>query len=619
MAGQPCDLNAPPPPCSDCDLNGVIDSCEVELENGLLAQYHSSDGDIRFDERLLIRLDPVVDFNWGNGSPGFGLPSDDFAVIWTGTITVPTSGLQEIAVSTDDGARLWLGETLVVDSWTDQSESTNIGIYDFVAGERVPIRFEYFEGGGGATARLEWRLLGEESFSVVPQEALRPDTDLDGDGLPDRCFQDCNGNGINDLIEVGEGLVEDCNGNCSPDECDEYPKDVAGYWRFEGDDALIVDSGPAALFGSLGDAVRQLDVDRRLIPQTGEANAGSVAFREDVVTVPDPVALLRFPGESFTIEAWVRLDTLSSNSDDNSQRQYILQKKPLASFDSELGYAFMAQGANIAGATQFNFGKTSAISGRELVLRFGLGNGGGSINTWAMTSYLEINDTDWHYVSVSWDEEAATARFVLDDRVDTVVAFPFERAEGSGALRIGGHSNNSGLINQVLRGTIDEVRISRGVKRFPRLLHQNGSIDCNGNGQLDTCDILDGISADLDNNFVPDECEDCNQNGYPDEYEVFIGLALDCNGNLLPDDCDVADEPTTATATGSRTTARSPRRTATSTAWSIPATSTTARSRIASWTASPTTASSTKSRRTSTPTASPSTECVPTRALTTPG
>ncbi|MCA9310659.1 MAG: PKD domain-containing protein, partial [Phycisphaerales bacterium] len=34
-----------------------------------------------------------------------------------------------------------------------------------------------------------------------------------------------------------------------------------------------------------------------------------------------------------------------------------------------------------------------------------------------------------------------------------------------------------------------------------------GSADCNGNGQLDSCDIAEGISADVNGNGIPDECE----------------------------------------------------------------------------------------------------------------
>ncbi len=38
----------------------------------------------------------------------------------------------------------------------------------------------------------------------------------------------------------------------------------------------------------------------------------------------------------------------------------------------------------------------------------------------------------------------------------------------------------------------------------------SGSGDCNGNGQLDTCDIADGTSEDTNGNGIPDECEDDN-------------------------------------------------------------------------------------------------------------
>ena len=65
--------------------------------------------------------------------------------------------------------------------------------------------------------------------------------------------------------------------------------------------------------------------------------------------------------------------------------------------------------------------------------------------------------------------------------------------------------------------------------------------DCNGNGTIDSADILFGTSADCQPNGVPDECDiavgtslDCQPNGIPDECEI------DCNFNGIPDDCDIA-------------------------------------------------------------------------------
>ena len=217
--GNQCDINSPPPPCSDCDNNSVRDVCEPELLDGLLGRYYTSSDQSRFAELIEVRTDFQVDFEWGDGSPGFGVPADNFAVIWTGTIESPISGLQEIATNTDDGVRLWVDGQLVIENWTNHSTQQDIAVVDFVAGERVPIRLEYFESGGGATCQLTWRLLGEMTFSSIPQEALRPDTDIDGDGYPDQCYADCNGNGILDGFEIADGTSQDCDGDSIPDEC----------------------------------------------------------------------------------------------------------------------------------------------------------------------------------------------------------------------------------------------------------------------------------------------------------------------------------------------------------------------------------------------------------------
>ncbi|MFQ5499637.1 MAG: hypothetical protein ACE5FH_08185 [Candidatus Zixiibacteriota bacterium] len=68
--------------------------------------------------------------------------------------------------------------------------------------------------------------------------------------------------------------------------------------------------------------------------------------------------------------------------------------------------------------------------------------------------------------------------------------------------------------------------------------------DCNGNGIDDLIDIVNGTSADCDDNGIPDECEqfqDCNSNGIPDACEIADGTVPDCNGNNVPDQCDIDD------------------------------------------------------------------------------
>jgi len=63
--------------------------------------------------------------------------------------------------------------------------------------------------------------------------------------------------------------------------------------------------------------------------------------------------------------------------------------------------------------------------------------------------------------------------------------------------------------------------------------------DCNANGVPDECDIGGGTSADADANGVPDECEDCDGDGIPDGLED-NPFDQDCDGDGL---CNSAEGP----------------------------------------------------------------------------
>jgi hypothetical protein len=96
----------------------------------------------------------------------------NFSVRWTGTVRAPLTGEYEFATVTDDGARLWVNGQPLIDAWRDQAPTEYRGLIRLQAGQEVPIRFEYFQGGGGASARLLW---------TVPGAAQRP---IPADALP---------------------------------------------------------------------------------------------------------------------------------------------------------------------------------------------------------------------------------------------------------------------------------------------------------------------------------------------------------------------------------------------------------------------------------------------------
>jgi formylglycine-generating enzyme required for sulfatase activity len=68
------------------------------------------------------------------------------------------------------------------------------------------------------------------------------------------------------------------------------------------------------------------------------------------------------------------------------------------------------------------------------------------------------------------------------------------------------------------------------------------SLDCNGNGVADYCEISSGTAPDCNGNGIPDSCDiafgvatDWNRNGIPDACDIFLGGLADDNRNCVPD------------------------------------------------------------------------------------
>jgi hypothetical protein len=102
---------------------------------------------------LLVRNDSLVNFDWGAGAPAPWLPADDFAVRWTRARYFPTAGWHRFTATVDDGMRVFIDGTLVIDQWREGAVRTVDRVIWLDAG-RHDLRVEYFERAGGAIARF---------------------------------------------------------------------------------------------------------------------------------------------------------------------------------------------------------------------------------------------------------------------------------------------------------------------------------------------------------------------------------------------------------------------------------------------------------------------------------
>jgi len=102
----------------------------------------------------LVRNDASIDFKWGWGSPAATLPSTDFSARWTRTMDFDAATYR-FHVLVDDGARLWVDDALIIDTWRDGSIREVKKDYTLARGAHT-VRVTYYEHGGEARIQVWW-------------------------------------------------------------------------------------------------------------------------------------------------------------------------------------------------------------------------------------------------------------------------------------------------------------------------------------------------------------------------------------------------------------------------------------------------------------------------------
>lgn len=103
---------------------------------------------------LMTRVDKTVDFDFVATAPSDEIGTQNFSVRWSGYMIPKASGLYDLGVTGDDGFRLWLDGRLLVEDWTTHGAETKTEKIKLTGGHKYAVRLEYFQGGGGAVAKL---------------------------------------------------------------------------------------------------------------------------------------------------------------------------------------------------------------------------------------------------------------------------------------------------------------------------------------------------------------------------------------------------------------------------------------------------------------------------------
>lgn len=136
------DITAPPPPGPTC--------AATEFSTQWFANTSLSGTPVAETCELAISYD------WGNEAPAVpGVPADGFSTRWTRSITVPQAAPYTFTATSDDGIRVFVDGTPVINAWFDQGPTTYTGTITLQPGTHE-VRVEYYENLGGALAQVSW-------------------------------------------------------------------------------------------------------------------------------------------------------------------------------------------------------------------------------------------------------------------------------------------------------------------------------------------------------------------------------------------------------------------------------------------------------------------------------
>ncbi len=105
-------------------------------------------------EPTVSRYDIDIDFDWSKQPLPEGLSNKNFSVRWTATISPEEDGEYTLAALMDDGARVYVDDQLLLDSWQPGAQRMITGSIELKKGTEYSLRIDYFQLAGEAQCQF---------------------------------------------------------------------------------------------------------------------------------------------------------------------------------------------------------------------------------------------------------------------------------------------------------------------------------------------------------------------------------------------------------------------------------------------------------------------------------
>lgn len=157
-------------------IGGFRPPASWDRQRGLQGEYFTT-RQFQRNRRAFERVDPVVNFDFGEGSPDEKIKPAEFAIRWNGSVIAPKSGEYQIILHSTNAVRLWLNdpEKALIDARVRSGNSTEYKATISLLGGRAHfLRLELFKHKDDVTSvRLEWTPPSGVA-EVIPTHCLTP-------------------------------------------------------------------------------------------------------------------------------------------------------------------------------------------------------------------------------------------------------------------------------------------------------------------------------------------------------------------------------------------------------------------------------------------------------------
>ena len=133
--------------------------------SGVNAVYFSNSD---FTGSTVARIDQTPAFTWKGASPASGISGTTFSVRWNGIVKPYTNETYTFIAKHNDGVRVWINGSLLIDSWKSQATTSHSGSISLKANRLYDIRVEHFaDSGGSNTMQIHWDTASRTSGHIA--------------------------------------------------------------------------------------------------------------------------------------------------------------------------------------------------------------------------------------------------------------------------------------------------------------------------------------------------------------------------------------------------------------------------------------------------------------------